>query len=213
MLEKTSLREKTSLSEKSSLRENASLPERSSLSFRRLTPAGRSVAIMAAVIGTGLASAAGFSGTAEPLEPAYFLEMDRPDTLPPARIWLIDGFNVLHASLGGSDRQEWWKSAQRARLVDRAAQLQSGALEDEEIWVVFDGDDPGAGPTELGRTRTVFARSADDWIVKRVGSDPEPGRIAVVTGDKQVAGRARHRGAEVVSPRTFLAHCARTETS
>jgi hypothetical protein len=34
-----------------------------------------------------------------------------------------------------------------------------------------------------------------------------PERVPVVTADRQLAGRARHRGAEVVSPLRFLARC------
>jgi len=182
---------------------------------------------MVAVLATGLVAAVAFAPEAGGRAPAYFLEMDPPfrsppsgpnrpgpgapsgpspfaDPLPPVRIWLLDGFNLLHASLGRESRDEWWKSDRRARLVARAAGLRASC---EEIWVVFDGDDPEPGARDPERTRTVFAASADDWIVKRVREAPDPSAIAVVTGDKQVASRARHRGAEVVSPRWFLAHC------
>ena len=56
-----------------------------------------------------------------------------------------------------------------------------------------------------GCLHVVFARSADDWLVKRVRAAGEP--VCVVTSDRQLADRARRRGAEVVSPRRFLARC------
>lgn len=55
-----------------------------------------------------------------------------------------------------------------------------------------------------------FAPSADDWIVKRVRAEqdgPDAARIAVVSGDRRLTGRAGHYGAAVVSPRLFIRHC------
>ena len=57
------------------------------------------------------------------------------------------------------------------------------------------------------RVRRFFAPSADDWLVAQVRASPAPDCLAVVTADRAVAGRARHRGAQVVSPRAFLARC------
>jgi hypothetical protein len=120
--------------------------------------------------------------------------------------WLVDGFNVLHAGvLRGRDRSEWWTERRRAELLARAAAFDDP---EAEIWVVFDGpgQDPSAEPP-TGRLRQVFAPSADDWLLARVRSARDPSRLAVVTGDRQVAGRARHRGARVVSPTAFLGRC------
>ena len=120
-------------------------------------------------------------------------------------IWLVDGYNVLHAAvLGGRDRSEWWSASRRRELLERV----SGFAADAEVWIVFDGpDDLGAAAEPLG-SRCVFATSADDWLVDRVGRAEDPSAIAVVTADRKVAGRARSRGARVVSPRDFLARCA-----
>jgi predicted RNA-binding protein with PIN domain len=121
------------------------------------------------------------------------------------RIWLVDGYNVLHAAvLGGRDRSQWWSASRRRELLERV----SGFATDAEVWIVFDGpDDLGAEAEPLG-LRCVFATSADDWLVDRVGSAEDPSAIAVVTADRKVAGRARGRGARIVSPRDFLARCA-----
>jgi hypothetical protein len=124
---------------------------------------------------------------------------------PPTR-WLVDGFNVLHAGvLRGRDRAEWWTQPRRDELVALAERFDDASA---EIWIVFDGRGPespdGAKP---GRVRQVFAPSADDWLLAQVRASEQPGELAVVTADRAVAARARHRGAQVVGPRAFLARC------
>lgn len=128
-----------------------------------------------------------------------------PMTCGEARIWLVDGYNVLHAAvLGGRDRSQWWTGSRRRELLERV----SGFDADAEIWIVFDGpDDPGAA-AELPGLHCVFAVSADDWLVDRVRKADDPTEIAVVTADRKVAGRARGRGAQIISPKDFLARCA-----
>jgi len=52
--------------------------------------------------------------------------------------------------------------------------------------------------------------SADEWLVarvKQVDESAEARAVAVVTGDRKVADRARHRGAEIVGPRALLERC------
>ena len=125
---------------------------------------------------------------------------------PSPTLWLIDGFNVLHAGvLRGRDRAEWWTEPRREQLVALAERFDDA---EAQIWIVFDGsgpEDPGHAPAS--RVRRFFAPSADDWLIEQVKASPEPDCLAVVTADRAVAGRARHRGAQVVSPRAFLARC------
>ncbi|HVP31069.1 MAG TPA: NYN domain-containing protein [Myxococcota bacterium] len=127
-------------------------------------------------------------------------------------MWLVDGYNVLHAGvLRGRDRREWWTAAVQQRVVDVAETFDDPRA---EIWVVFDDARPGRSercrePEPPSRVRLAYAPSADDWLVKRVRSASDPARLAVVTADRQVQGRARHRGAQVVSPLAFLARCRR----
>ena len=120
-------------------------------------------------------------------------------------VWLIDGFNVLHAGLlGGRDRSKWWTESKRQQLLDRVESFEDT---DAELWIVFDGrHEASRSPGAVG-PRCVFAPSADAWLVERVREATDPSRMAVVTADRQVAGRARSRGAQVVSPRDFLARC------
>lgn len=120
--------------------------------------------------------------------------------------WLVDGFNVLHAGvLRGNDRQGWWREEMRARLLARVTGFDD---ETAELWVVFDGSGPPA-ESELrsARPRVVFAPSADEWLLAEVREAEDPSSVVVVTADRQLADRARHRGAQVMSPRAFLARC------
>lgn len=56
------------------------------------------------------------------------------------RVILVDGFNVLHAVLLGSDRQDgWWKRELRERLLERVTSWRGEA---DEVWVAFDGSRP-----------------------------------------------------------------------
>ena len=126
--------------------------------------------------------------------------------LPAAATWLVDGYNVLHTVLlGGRDRTQWWREECRREVTLRAARLEDeGAL----VVVVFDGDLPGSDDApDSNRLRVVFAPSADDWLVAAVRAAERPEEIGVVTADRKVAGRCRHKGAHVVHPRDFLAWC------
>ena len=127
--------------------------------------------------------------------------------------WLIDGFNVLHAGFFEKrKRTQWWTAEHRDRLIEEIRQF---ALPAEALWIVFDGPRAPStdDPRELDRTAAdsllhlVFASCADDWLIRRVREAGDPSTVAVVTGDRAVANRARHHHAYVVSPRDFLAHC------
>ena len=139
--------------------------------------------------------------------------MGTPDADPAIGLWLVDGFNVLHAGvLGGRDRSQWWTEPRRAELITLVERFEDPKV---EIRVVFDGPRPvdGVRPLEPGpagsasRVLPVFAPSADEWLVAAVRADPAPERITVVTADRKLAGRVRHRGAAIVSPWSFLARC------
>jgi hypothetical protein len=119
--------------------------------------------------------------------------------------WLIDGFNVVQVGLlGGQDRSQWWSASRRAQLLSQAAAFEPA---DASLWVVFDGGRPGPDSELEGRTRVVFAPSADEWLVARVRGAPDPSRLVVVTADRRLAARVRHLGARVASPAEFLARC------
>lgn len=120
-------------------------------------------------------------------------------------IWLVDGFNLLHAAVlrPGDSRAGWWKGQNRDRVVELARAFDDA---DAEVVIVFDGSEEPTIPVE-GGPRVIFAASADDWLLATVRATPEPGRVAVVTADRRLRDRLRDRGAQVVSPSAFAARC------
>ena len=166
-------------------------------------------AVLGAFLGFGLAWAAVERGlesarTGTPYAPAGMDEAARPGT-----VWLVDGYNVLCTGLlGGHDRSDWWSEARRQELLALLARFEGLDEADAEIWVVFDGAREPSGASERqGRVREIFAPSADEWLVEQVRAHAAHTELAVVTADRKLAGRARHRGARVVSPREFLRRC------
>jgi hypothetical protein len=120
-------------------------------------------------------------------------------------VWLVDGFNVLHAVvLGGRDRADWWTEGRRAEVVALASGLAGAA----EVWVVFDGSEERCGESlEPGGVHQVFAPSADDWLLERVKASADPSRVVVVTADRALVGRLERCGSRVVSPAAFASRC------
>src|SRR2546425_8860570 len=162
--------------------------------------------IAALFVAGGLSLAAGFGGGALPAAaPApYLWPAVEPQRTPAApRVWLVDGYNVLSVGLlAGRAREGWWTGPFREELLGRADEFEEAGA---EIWVVFDGATP-PDSGRAGRARSVFAPSADEWLLARIG-ERDPAQVAVVTADRRLAARARHRGVEVVAPAAFLARC------
>ena len=171
----------------------------------------QSVGITAAFVAFGLAWAALFNlynvGAFSP----YHLEriggiggVGIIESEQPA-IWLVDGFNVLHAGvLRGRERGDWWRESSRQRLLELASSFDDP---EAEVWIVFDGPRAAPATSETPGLRVVFAPSADEWLLSRLKSAPDPSRLGVVTGDRRLAARSRHRGARVIGPREFLERC------
>ena len=117
--------------------------------------------------------------------------------------FVVDGMNVI-----GSRPDGWWRDldASVLRLVRGLAVWCSGAI--AEVTVVFDGAaPPGLEDVDSGGVHVVFAgkgRSADDEIVRRVGIDPAPASLRVVTSDRLLTERVRAAGAgEVIGAGRF----------
>jgi predicted RNA-binding protein with PIN domain len=168
----------------------------------------------------GLAYAAALGSGALPAgTPALYLPpaMEPQQSAPEPRVWLVDGYNVLNVGLlAGRVREGWWTGPYRDELLGRAEGFEEDAA---EIWVVFDGQaaegraqrgdaerSSEKWSAEIGRVRSVFAPSADEWLLARI-RERDPAQVALVTADRRLAARARSRGVEVVAPAAFLARC------
>jgi predicted RNA-binding protein with PIN domain len=151
------------------------------------------------------------SGRGDPSRAPYSSGAVAPEpkrSLQPS-IWLVDGFNLLHAAVlrSGDSREGWWKGPNRDRVVELARAFDDA---DAEVVIVFDGSEEPTVPVE-GGPKVVFAASADEWLLAAVRMAPEPGRVAVVTADRRLRDRLRDRGAQVVSPSAFAARCRGVE--
>jgi predicted RNA-binding protein with PIN domain len=171
---------------------------------------GRALGVIAVFVALALGYAAIGSriGLAAPAAyPPHVVALDSPSPRARPSLWLVDGFNLLHAAVlrPGDSRADWWKSANRARVIELARTFED---REAEMVVVFDGKEP-PDSTEAG-PRVVFAESADDWLLAAVKAAPNPHRVAVVTADRRLADRLRDRGAQVVSPSAFAARCQRS---
>lgn len=180
----------------------------------RITARWRGIFETVAVVGGFVAFGLFWAALESDLEPggkAYVHPMAETSSNTP-RIWLVDGYNTVCAGLlGGRDRGQWWSTQRRAELMDRLAGFEGLTDPTSEIWVVFDGaasvrDDD----TRSGRIHSVFAPSADEWLVREVRERTSDGRVAVVTDDRRLANRARDRGALIYTPQEFLRCCPKT---
>jgi len=107
----------------------------------------------------------------------------------------------------------WWRDPAAAvrRLLDRIRCYVSTTGEVAEL--VLDVPDPDLPEEEYDGVVVRYARrrgrdAADDRIIELL--DNAARTILVVTSDRDLADRARDRGAEVIGAGTFLATLGRT---
>lgn len=117
-------------------------------------------------------------------------------------VLVIDGANVI-----GSRPDGWWRDRAGAarRLHERLAVADTGY---DEVVLVLEGEArAGVLAGADGPLTTVHAAgSGDDAIVREARRACERGaRVAVVTADRILAGRAEHAGAVVLGPSWLLA--------
>ena len=96
----------------------------------------------------------------------------------------------------GSRPDGWWRDRAGAmqRLVSALDDL--AAATGDEVSVVFDGRERDLQAVHV---HVAFAAHADDLVAGRAA----PG-LTVATSDRELAGRARRRGAHVVRAGTLL---------
>jgi predicted RNA-binding protein with PIN domain len=115
--------------------------------------------------------------------------------------WLIDGMNVI-----GTRPDAWWRDRDAAmlRLVDMLERW--AAADGEDVTVVFER--PPSPPIrstviEVAHAPRPRADAADDEIIRRLRSDPQPAAVRVVTSDRWLADRASAEGATVEGAHGF----------
>ncbi len=124
--------------------------------------------------------------------------------------WLVDGMNVV-----GSRPDGWWRDRDRAvgALVERL--IAFARATGDAVAVVFDGrpppglDEGNQDGVEVGFAPGRGPGRADEEIVRRVGADPHPWSLKVVTSDTGLADRVRRHGAEVLAAGSFRARLDR----
>lgn len=164
----------------------------------------RTCGVLAGFVVFGLAWAATLAPTPRAGAPYPAAVPEAPAPTP--TLWLIDGYNVVCANLlGGRDRTRWWSAEHRAGLLERLGHFDDPRA---ELRVVFDGAHPPEGEEAESSVCTVFADDADAWLLRELSAQPDPRAVAVVTSDRKVADRARHRGAQVVTPKALLRRCS-----
>jgi predicted RNA-binding protein with PIN domain len=120
------------------------------------------------------------------------------------RTLLIDGNNVMGAGVGG-----WWRDPPRAvrALLERLRCY--AAATGEPVELVLDVPQPdlpeGDHDGVVVRYATRRGRDAADDRILEILDAGEATTVEVVTSDRTLAERARHRGALVTGAGRFLA--------
>ena len=119
-------------------------------------------------------------------------------------IVLIDGNNLLHAvRVLGPTRPPGRETL--LKIIERWATDQH-----DEVTLVFDGPRPHGAFGEQMRSEQIEvlfsgSRTADDCIVERLGTLPNPDRVLVVTDDTAIQYEARRRRCRSASTSVFIA--------
>ncbi len=109
--------------------------------------------------------------------------------------WYVDGMNVI-----GTRPDGWWQDRDAAmlHLVDLLERW--AAAENEDVVVVFERQPrPPIRSTviEVAHAPRPRRDAADEEIMRRLGLEPAPGLVRVVTSDHWLADRASAAGAGV----------------
>lgn len=115
-----------------------------------------------------------------------------------ARLWLVDGFNLLHACfLPEGKGIAWWTPALQQRVCERLERFASR----HPVWVVFDAHSPGTAAYRPAPPLVVkHAPDADQFIVDTVAQLKSTQQTGVVSADRSLVDRCKSRGAVALSP-------------
>jgi len=122
-------------------------------------------------------------------------------------VYIVDGYNVLHALFRGADRDEIF--ARRDWLADKLAGFV--ALRGASAVLVFDGSGPASTssePIKGAPVEVAFAGgrfTADTLIARRIASRPADVEVYVVSADQEVQRTASRAGVSRMTPREFAA--------
>ncbi len=117
--------------------------------------------------------------------------------------WFVDGMNVI-----GTRPDGWWRDRDAAMLALVDLLERWAAAENEDVVVVFERKpSPPIRSTviEVAHAPRPRRDAADDEIIRRLGREPRPGLIRVVTSDRWLADRASALGAGVHGAEMFRA--------
>lgn len=118
-------------------------------------------------------------------------------------IYLVDGFNLLHAVvIRGRDRKRWWSADHQERVIRLVERFPC------EAWVVFDAAKPDSERYSGSTTVPVyFEASADDCLVEMAKRLEPDKQVHLVSADRALQDRARRYGAIRCSPWAFSEAC------
>ena len=117
-------------------------------------------------------------------------------------LYIVDGYNVLHALFRGADREEIF--ARRDWLADRLASF--AALRGARAVLVFDGHGPQSSssvPIPGAPVEVCFAGgrfTADTLIARRISEQPADVAVVVVSADQEVQRTAARAGVSRMTP-------------
>lgn len=124
-------------------------------------------------------------------------------------MWVIDANNLWYAAMVRGEPLNGIARSELLRVLDAWAEHT-----DQRVTAVLDGFRPSRSdePDDRGGIcRRLYAQSqsADDVIARLVGESSGPGRLTVVTSDRDLARLVRHRRVKVVGAEAFAARLER----
>lgn len=120
-------------------------------------------------------------------------------------MYIVDGYNVLHALSGMSADVPREFGTRRRFLMDLLAAL--AAHERRSVAVFFDGTPGRGGAPDLGRAgvRLIFTGGEADGVIKsEVANAHNTAKLTVVTSDRDIASSCRGSGAHVIASEEFV---------